>query len=119
MESLIALLKYAWLPLLGVLYKNHKEEVKDLKAYDLKQDSEFEKIRSKISHQMTKEDVNEVVFNATRNLSLEIKVDLEKINSSIQHQTRNNKTAKDSVMLETLETLKKMNDYLEKKENEK
>jgi hypothetical protein len=106
-EVFIDLFKYLWIPFLGLAYKIYKE------AQD-KQDREIDSLKSKISHQMTKNDVTEVVGNATALLSAQMKLELEKINNGV-HQLKNQNSGKDAVLLQVLEAMQGFNRYNEKK----
>lgn len=91
-EIFLELCKYAWLPLLGFAYKEYKN------SQD-KQDKRLEKLEIKVAHQMTKEDVVEVVTNATNLLSAQIKLDLQKIDNGV-HQIKNQNSGKDATIIE-------------------
>jgi hypothetical protein len=106
-EVFVDLFKYLWIPFLGLAYKIYKE------AQD-KQDREIDLLKSKISHQMTKDDVIEVVNNATNLLSMQMKLELEKINNGV-HQLKNQNSGKDAVLLQLLEAIQAFNRNNEKK----
>jgi len=106
-ENFIDLFKYLWIPSLAFAYKIYKE------AQD-KQDKEIEHLKSKISHQMTKDDVTDVVDNAVEKLTLKIEAKLIGIENKI-HAMRNQDHGKDSVTLLLIESIDRLNKKLDEK----
>jgi hypothetical protein len=113
MENLDLIFQYAWVPLIGLIYKANEKTNDNLKEDTDNLKVELEKVKTKISHQMTKEDVNEVVNGAIKLLSAEIKFDSQKILFEV-HQLKNQKTGKDAVTHEILDQLKILNKPNEK-----
>lgn len=112
-EIFLELIKYSWLPILGIAYKEYK-------ASQEKQDSRIERLENKISHQMTKDDVIEVVDNAIKLLSANMETKFEKLNNGI-HQIKNQHASKDAILLELTHTLNDVGQALQrlKEDNEK
>ena len=108
MDGIIEIIKYAWIPLLGIIWNANEKKNESMQA-------EIEKIKSKISHQMTKEDVNEVVNTATKLLTAEIRIDLQKIDMGV-HAIKNQKSGEDGTLKLVLDQLKIMNDKTHEKQ---
>jgi hypothetical protein len=105
LDYFLASIKYGWIPLLGIAYKEYK-------ASQEKQNEKIEKLESKVSHQMTKSDVIEVVTNATTILSLEIKAELQKISLEV-HQVKNQGVGKDATLIELMQIVNELNKKLD------
>jgi len=113
-ETFLEAIKYIWVPLFIFAYgvystaqQKQDEEIKDLEEKFLqhidlsqyKQDKKIEDLEKKVSHQMTKQDVVEVVNNAVEKLSLKMDKDLLKIDNGV-HQIKNQFAGKESAMTE-------------------
>ena len=101
-------LKYLWIPLLGFAYKTYT-------VAQEKQDAEITKLKDKVSQQMTKQDVVEVVNNAVEKLTLKIDKDLLKIDNGV-HQIKNQFSGKDTVLIELVSVISKLEKHLNEKE---
>jgi hypothetical protein len=97
--------KYLWIPMLVGAYRVYKSEQD-------KQDYKIEKLETKVSYQMTKEDVMEVVSNATKLLSAEIKLDLQKIDNGV-HQIKNQNCSKDAVSMQLIEVIERLSNKID------
>ena len=101
-------LKFLWIPLLGFAYKTYA-------AAQEKQDLEISKLKEKISQQMTKQDVVEVVNNAVEKLTLKIDKDLLKIDNGV-HRITNQFLGKDSTLTDLLSVISKLERHLNEKQ---
>jgi len=106
-EIFIEWAKFFWIPALAFAYKNY------ISAQE-KQDIEISRLKEKVSQQMTKQDVVEVVNNAVEKLTLKIDKDLLKIDNGV-HQIKNQFASKDSVLIELVNAVSKLHDYLDGK----
>jgi hypothetical protein len=100
-------LKYLWIPLLGFAYKTYT-------LAQEKQDLEISKLKEKVSQQMTKQDVVEVVNNAVEKLSLKIDKDLLKIDNGV-HKITSQFYGKESTLIELLSVVSKLEKHLNEK----
>lgn len=109
-EMFLETLKFLWIPLLAFAYNIYSESQKkqddEIEAIEKricdrnnilqeKQDKKIEELEKRVSHQMTKQDVIEVVNNAITLLSTQIKLDLQKIDAGL-HQIKTQVINKDS-----------------------
>lgn len=98
MNELIELIKYAWVPVMIFIHKENKEKHNEHR-------DQIKDLSKKVSSQMTKTDVIEVVDNAVKLLTVEIKADLR----NLSHNIKTIESKEDAVLLELLTQMKKLN----------
>lgn len=94
----------------SIIVKTYKDEFRN-KIQD--QQKKIEKLEHKISYQVNKEDVKELIEDFSAKLKLIMELSLAEMKNDI-HTLKNSNTGRDAVLIEVLNELKKLNNNNEK-----
>ena len=96
------------IPLVKIILKGYADKVKIIEKNQEQIEEKIIKLEKHSSHQMTKEDVKEIVNHAVEKLSLTFELNLSRIENDV-HSVKSSQAGKDAINIEILEQLRKLN----------